>query len=301
MEAKMAAERVDKSWQKSGLDRFSTEAILGSLVHYGVDVDEAGFRAQAAEKYPLHIAHSWHSTWKGTGQFSKFPYAAANELWLRLEKDRLRPIDFADALGDLVVALQDLNAGEKDAPVDAGFEKVRALQPKLPSEKAQLEGLMEEVMLQFGEDGTKVFDEIAEELAKEGHVEKAKAFAELEEALMPERRGIAMATVRAAAGERDAAIADVEKILSEPARNTASRLLAVDALIHMDAHEPAEKHASKALDEAEKSEDWHLALALCDRLAHLLEKLGRTKDLEALADRAERLAAAHDAAHPHHH
>lgn len=37
------ADRVDKSWKDKGLGAFSTQAILGTLAHYGVALDEGGF------------------------------------------------------------------------------------------------------------------------------------------------------------------------------------------------------------------------------------------------------------------
>ncbi len=300
----MATERIDKSWHKNGLEDYSLEAILGTLAHYGVNTDETGFKAMAADALPMSIAQEWHETWKGVGQFSKLPYAAANELWRRFVPDRLRPVDFADALGDLLVALQDLIEEAPNEAVAPAREKVEALRPKLPTDEEKLAEYMDEVFIQFGDEGADVFDELAEELAKAGRHDEARAFVALEESLLPERRGVAAAVVRAAAGERDQAIAELEKIAQDSTRSEDSRLLALDGLIHLDAHEPALTHANKGLDEAEKAEDWHLALALADRLAHLLEKLERNEELDALADRAEKLAEAHDRAHPdhaHHH
>ena len=55
----MANDRVDKGWTKKGLDSYSTEAILGTLAHYGVATDESGFRALAEGQFPLQIARSW--------------------------------------------------------------------------------------------------------------------------------------------------------------------------------------------------------------------------------------------------
>ena len=43
----MSAERVDKKWQEKGLESYSTEAILGTLQHYGVTTDEAAFKKVA--------------------------------------------------------------------------------------------------------------------------------------------------------------------------------------------------------------------------------------------------------------
>ena len=296
----MAAERVDKGWQKNGLEGYSTEAILGTLRHYGVDVDAAAFREQAKSGYPAHIAHDWHAQWKGTGQFSKFPYAAANELWKRLEADRLRPTDLSDALSELMIALQDVAGDEKDVDVEAPFARLEALRAKVPADQDTHDKFMEDVVIQLGEDGTDIFDGLAEELAKAGKLELARRFVEVEEGLLPERVGISRAVVRAVGGEMDGAIADLESVAKDEKRELQSRVLAVDAMIHLDAHAPALSNGENLLDVAEKAEDYHLALALCDRLAQLYEKLDKQKELRVLADRAERIGEAHDRAHPHH-
>src|SRR4051812_7684016 len=105
------ADRVDKNWQTGGLKGYSTEAILGTLSHYGAKVDEAGYRKLAADSYPMAIATQWHEGWKGTGQFARFPFAAAEELWSRWEKERLLPSALAEKLGALIVALSQLHEG----------------------------------------------------------------------------------------------------------------------------------------------------------------------------------------------
>src|SRR5579871_6245201 len=75
----MADARVDKAWIAKGLQDYPTEAILGTLKHYGAETDEATFKKLAQDKFPIGIAEEWHKSWKGTGQFSKFPAAAAEE------------------------------------------------------------------------------------------------------------------------------------------------------------------------------------------------------------------------------
>ena len=295
------ADRVDKGWQKQGLDQYSTEAILGTLAHYGVSTDETAFKSNTEKQYPLQVAHDWHQTWKGTGQFSKFPYAAASELFKRAWPDRLAPMDLALAVADLLGALEALLRDAPDAPVGPSFEKVNALKAKLPTEADALENLMDEVVVQLGEEGSRAFDELGERLAKEGHVDDAKDFAALEETLLPERRGIASAVVRAAAGEKDAAVADVEAVLADSSRPDESRVMALDALIHFEVWPKAQSTAESMLDAAEKAEDFHLGLALCERLGFLYEKQQKWTELEALSKRARALADAHDKAHPHHH
>lgn len=293
------ADRVDKSWQKNGLAGFSTPAIIATLHHYGISVDEAGFRELTRESYPLQVANDWHDQWKGTGQFSRFPYAAATELYKRIWADRLAPADFARALAELVKALEALLNEAANPPVAAGFEKVEALRPRLPQGDA-LPNFMDEVIIQLGDGGARAFDELAEQLARDGHVEQANAFASLEEQLLPDRKGIATAVVQAVVGDSAQALASLDAIVQDEGRADESRVVALDALIHLDAFDPATRAAEQLLSRAEKADDFHLGLALCERLAYLLEKQEKWTELQALADRAKILADAHDRAHPHH-
>lgn len=293
------ADRVDKSWQKKGLEGFSTPAIIATLQHYGVQVDDAAFRELTKDSYPLQVANDWHGQWKGTGQFSKFPYAAATELYKRAWPERLAPADFAKALADLLRALQALLNEAPNPPVAAGFEKVASLRERVPKGDA-LQNFMDEVIIQLGDGGARAFDELAEQLARDGHVEQANAFAALEEQLLPDRRGIASAVVQAVVGDSAAALQSLEAIAQDEGRTDESRVVALDALIHLDAFEPATRSAEPLLQRAEKADDFHLGLALCERLAYLLEKQEKWTELQALADRAKTLADAHDRAHPHH-
>jgi len=72
--------RVDKQWQQKGLKVYGTDAILGTLQHYGVKVDEADFKALAETHFPLAMAQQWLAGWKGTGPLGQFPFLAAQEL-----------------------------------------------------------------------------------------------------------------------------------------------------------------------------------------------------------------------------
>src|SRR5690349_2309717 len=102
----MSQERVDKGWQKQGLTKYSTPAIIGTLAHYGIAVDEAKVKDRVAKEFPLHIAEEWQKQWKGTGQFTPFPIAAADELWRRFADGRLPPSEFALSLVQLMQALE---------------------------------------------------------------------------------------------------------------------------------------------------------------------------------------------------
>lgn len=296
------ADRVDKNWQKQGLTSYSTEAILGTLAHYGAQVDEAKFKELAKDKYPLGIASSWHeSGWKGTGQFARYPFAAAQELWKRWLKDRMLPSEFAEVTGKLVLALSQLLAGKADAPVGTAFKDFEAAKPHIPvKDGGAEEEFVEEGMALLGEQMMKVFDELAERLAEEGHVDDAKQFAAIEEFLIPTRAGVITALVRGAAGERDAAIADLETIAGNDSGNGYQRLSAVDALIHFGS-DKARAQAEKLLDDAEKKEDHHLAMGVINRLVHVLEKTSDAAAMKTLAERAQRVHEAHQKAHPHHH
>lgn len=295
----MSADRVDKGWQKTGLGAYSTSAILATLAHYGLRVDEPGYKAISEGRYPLQVAHDWHQSWKGKGQFAKFPYAAALELFKRTWPDRPSPMQVTEALAQLLTAVIQKLEGKRDDTAEA-FAKMRELRPKLPTSNEELEHLMDEVVIQLGEGGSRAFDELAERLAKAGHLPEAKEFAQLEEALVPDRRGVASSLVRAVAGEQDEAKRELSAVLKDGQRSEETRVMALDALIHLEAHPEATTAAEAMLAHAEKGEDFHVGLAVCERLGYLYEKQQLWTELEALAARAKALANAHGRAHPHH-
>jgi hypothetical protein len=297
----MSNDRVDKNWQKAGLEKTSTQAILSTLKHYGVEVDEKSFRDQAQSKFPFAIASDWKKSWRGTGQFSLFPFAAAIELWRRLEPDRLLPGDYLNALGELMEALGRMIAGAADAPVEKCFQALAALRSKVPMEgRAASSEFVGEVLAPATEDFTRVFDSLAERLAQEGHIDDAEAFADVEEFLMSERAGVSKAMVRAAKGEKEAAVNDLAMISQDPSRKPVSKVIALDGLIHLSAFEQAQEEAERQLDAAEKAKDFHIALGICGRLAHILEQAGDQAGLKLLEQRASRIAGEHETAHPEH-
>ena len=55
----MSTDRVDKAWQRKGLKDYSTEAIIGTLGHYGIQVNEADFRDRKSTR--LNSSHSGES------------------------------------------------------------------------------------------------------------------------------------------------------------------------------------------------------------------------------------------------
>jgi hypothetical protein len=276
------------------------DAILGTLSHYGVSVSEAGYKELAKTNYPLSIALEWAESWKGTGQFSGFPLAASEELWKRLEPDRLAPWLLGERVGELVQQLDRMVDGAPDAKVGPAFEAVNALKPKIPMENGGAQRqFVAEAFDVFSEQFIRAFDGLAEKLAKEGHVEDAQAFAELEELLFPERAEVARAIVQAADGHWDVAEKMLIARVQTPSLSDGAQVVAVDGLIHIHS-KAAEEHAARLLDAAEKAENHHLALAMVDRLAHLYRESHNRGALEALAARAEKLVAAHNKAHPNH-
>lgn len=297
------ADRVDKSWQSQGLSKFSTQAILGTLSHYGVAVDEAGLSAQVQEKFPLELAQAWMAGWKGTGQFSKFPIAAADELWKRNAGDRLAPAEFAKTLVEGIQALdKKLSNGASAAEAASqAMGRVNALRPRVPLQDGKVDArFVAELSMRLGE-AIQVFSRLAQELAKAGHVEDAAAFADLEAFLFPQWAGISQALVRAAKGEREPAISELAAIGKDASREPVSRVGAVDALLYLDAFQPAREIAEAVLDGAEKSEDFHLAMEVGERLAFALDKLQDRPALAALDQRMRKVHEGHAHAHPHHH
>lgn len=298
----MSTERVDKAWQNKGLQGYSTEAILGTLGHYGAPVTEADFRKLAETSWPPDIALEWGKKWKGTGPFKPFPYAAAEELWSRWVKDRLAPREFTVALAELMSTLTQFLSGKKDAPVDAAFERMKSVRQRMPlDEKGQPQlAFVERALGGFDEKVAEMFDSMAETLAKTGSTAYADAFAEFEEFLLPDRRGIASSIVRANKGERDAALADLEAVSVDTSRTQLSRLLAVDGLIHLGAWPQVVARARPMMLQAEKDGDIHLAIDLCARLEHVFKATGDRAALQDLASDAARLSAMHDHMHPGH-
>jgi hypothetical protein len=298
----VSTERVDKAWQSKGLQGYSTEAIVGTLGHYGVAVAEGDFRKLAEGAWPTDIGLQWGQKWKGTGPFKPFPFAAADELWRRWMPDRVAPRDLSEALAELLKTLASLLDGKKDAPVDAAFERMKAVRQKVPvDDKGQPQlAFIERALGVFNEKVAELFDSMAETLAKAGHVGHAEAFAEFEEFLLPDRRGIATAIVRASKGERDPAVADLEKVITDSARGPLSRLLAVDGLIHLGAFPQAAAQARALMMQAEKDKDIHLAIDLAARLEHVFKATGDRASLQALTQEAARLNAMHDEMHPGH-
>ncbi|MCP3101931.1 hypothetical protein LZ198_23985 [Myxococcus sp. K15C18031901] len=298
----MSTQRVDKAWQQKGLKEYSTEALLGTLGHYGLPINEEDFRKLSEGTYPLGIAQQWKPKWKGTGPFKDFVVAVAVELWRRWLPDRVAPYELTDTLAGLMNALLRLLNGITDAPVAAAFERMGTLRPRIPVDDkgSPQERFMQEALAPFTEKDAEVFDSLAETLARSGHPDHAEAFADIEEFFIPDRKGISKSMVRAARGEKDPAIDDLVKLTSDTSRSPISRILAMDGLIHLQAHGQAAAAGRQLLEWAESAKDLHLALDLVPRLEHVYKAQNDQLALLDLVRTAERLEAEHDRIHPGH-
>src|SRR5438132_9586583 len=158
-----------------------TAPSLGTRSYYGTKADEASFKKMAEAMFPLQIAEEWHKSWKGTGQFSRFPAVAADELWKRLAGDRLQPAEFALALVKLLHALEAMREGKPDAPVGDAFKAVNEMKAKVPMENGKPhKRFVVETGFHMGK-WVQNFDHLAESLAKDGHIDDAEDFAAIEE------------------------------------------------------------------------------------------------------------------------
>ncbi|MCC6332467.1 MAG: hypothetical protein IT380_00605 [Myxococcales bacterium] len=287
------AERVDKGWQARGIEAYSTEAILGTLSHYGVALDEAGFKELAAQDFPLAIAQLWHQRWKGTGQFSRFPAAAAEELWRRLCGGAVAPTDLTLALIRLLGALNAAMEGKPDDGTrDTRFKVVEAFLEKLPGAELRRDRFIAEMTAALGDELGEAVDHLAEALARRGQPELAERFVAIEEKLFPVRAGSARAMVKAAAGDAEGAAKELTALAQDGSRDAFARLSALDGLIELDRLEVAKAVALELVERAEEERDLELGTQVVYRLTRLLKADPNSRDREALRKRVEALAAA---------
>lgn len=278
------SDRVGKDWQNKGIDTFSTEAILGTLAHYGVRIDEASFREAARDDFPVSIALRWESEWKGTGQFLPFPFSAAAELWRRWLPDELNPVDFAIALTNLV---NEVNAALDKQPDDGTretrFTVVEGLLKRLPTEPDRARSFVDDLFMAVGEELVEEFDETAELLAAENLDALADRFVKIEETLFPERVGVVRATMRAAKGEEKEALAALTKLAAS--ENAEQRYLAINTLARLEQFTLAAEQllASAAFFEAHGEFDHDVAELALGLAAEQLSESHKRK----LADLAE--------------
>lgn len=280
--------RVDKNWQVRGLEEYAVEAIFGTLAHYGVTVDEAGYKALAQTDFPLGIAHEWHQNWSGKGQFSRFPAAASEELWRRFCAGELAPTDLALAVVKLLGALADALAGKADDGTWASrFAVVENYLPKIP--EARRAPFMGELVGALGE-WMEQFDRMGEALAKQGLNDLADRYVKLEEALFTERIGVAGALVQAARGQTAEAIAALVALADDAKRDDYARLSAVDALLDLEALDDSKRVLLSLVDKAEAAKDVELASASVELLTELLHIDPKLKERHEIRARVDALA-----------
>ncbi|MBL8940626.1 MAG: hypothetical protein JNM69_39140 [Archangium sp.] len=286
----MATERVDKGWQQRGIDTYSVEAIIGTLAHYGVKTDEAAFKTLAGEGFPLGIAMRWHADWKGTGQFSRFPAAAAEELWRRWMPGQIAPTDVALAVINLIKDLAAAIDGKPDeGTLETRFKVVEAYLPSLPT-GAERRDLFIGEMIGAMSEWMEPLDGMGEALTKKKLDAFADRFVLIEEALITQRAGISSAIVKAERGDRAGAVKTISDIANDPKRDVWNRLSAVDALFDFEENELAKKAALPLFDDAEKTKDLEFLSAIVERLAHLLELDPSMPEKKELRARIEKLA-----------
>lgn len=290
------AERVDKSWKEKGLAGYSTQAILGTLGHYGVALDEAGFKAAAEARYPMELALDWKPKWKGTGQFAAFPYAAANELFSRLLPDAVSPTKAAHALLEVIGAgLRSLDG--KDADLGAALTGMEALLPKLPSPGDRRDTFLGE-FVGYIEAWAKPFNELPMRLAAANRKDEAMRVAQVNEGLFPDREGCVTALVRASSGEREAAVVELAARVSDASKDVYARYSALDALFTLDELDLAKVHGLGVFDAAAAAQKWGLADTIAHLLGHLVQKAGG--DAQYVREVERRLELAHHHGGGHH-
>jgi hypothetical protein len=300
------ADRVDKQWKDKGIQSYSTPAIIGTLNHYGVSVDEAALKA-AGDTTPLELAGQWKASWKGTGQFATFPYAAANELLARLFPDRPTPMKLATVLVELIAASTRYLSKPPESPetgpgtpVGAAFAAWDAVAMGLPPEGPRRDAFVGEVVA-FLEPWAKPFGELPQAYAQVGDGEAARRFALVHEQLFPDRRGCATAVVRSELGEHEQAVADLTAWAGDTARDVFARYAAIDALFQLESWEGIKAQGLSVFDLAAEQAKWTPADSTAHLLAQACEVTEVTPAFAAEVERRLERAHAATGGHGHHH
>lgn len=268
----MSADRVDKSWKTKGLTAYSNDAILNTLRHYGVTVDEAGFRELAKESTPLHVAGGWKTSWKGTGQFQAFPYAAAEELITRYFPERVTPFQLAQIVIAAILRASEVLNGQPDQSASA-FEDFEKKKASLPA-PGEARNLFNSELIGFLERFVQPFNNLPRELAKAGHRELAMKFAGLQEGIFTDRVGVVTALVRAMGDDREAALKDLVTAASEPSKDVYARHASVDALFQAEAWPELKRVGLSLFDACAEEKVWPVADSVAHMLASSLQKSG---------------------------
>lgn len=268
----MSTERVDKQWKTKGLSGYSTSAILGTLGHYGVSLDEAGFKTLASSQYPLQIAGGWKLAWKGTGPFAPFPYAAADELMRRLLPDRVTPASLAEKIVALLARSSELVRDGKSAEIESTFDAVEKLLAGLPP-AGETRSLFTSELVGFLDRFTDAFEQLPRALQIKGQPAFAARAAALQESIFLDRKGVVTALLKAEAGERDVAVTELTALVT-PAdgRSIFTRYWALDGLTQLGAMEAIRQHGLALFDDAAATNQWPLA----DSIIHLVARQTET-------------------------
>ncbi len=285
----MNTERVDKKWIDRGVESYSTEAILGTLGHYGVALTEAQYLELAKDHFPLAIAQQWHERWKGTGQFTKFPAAAAEELWSRLRPDDIAPTDLGLAMIKLLQDLEPALDGKKDeGTLETRFKVVENYIPRLPAEEKTRQRFLVETLAAIGE-WADVFDGMPEALVKKNLPALGDRLVKIDEGIFPEHVGVASATLKAAKGEVEVAVAELTGIANDEKRIPFARLGACGSLLELKKIDAVTAALMKLLDLAESTRDVDLASESVEMLQHVLEAEPNRRDKTELRNRIEKM------------
>jgi len=224
----VSGDRVDKKWQEKGLEKYSTEAILGTLSHYGVAIDEGGFKELAKAKYPMMMAAEWSQKWKGTGQFAKFLPIAIGALWNRWMPGEVTP----EAIGvPLLGALRGLADGD-DQTADKGFELLDKELPRIPA--GDRRGVFMRELEPWLDASRLSLEGLIDDLAQKGKIDRAQRLAGVSDQLFPERKDVVKAVLDARTGDKAAAKAALTGIARDAGRPDMVRLAAVDALVPLE-------------------------------------------------------------------
>jgi hypothetical protein len=289
----MSAERVDKQWRTKGLSGFSSAAILGTLNHYGVSVDETAFKQLAEKQYPLQIAGAWKLSWKGTGPFATFPYAAADELMRRAYPDRITPAALAEKIVLLLARAADLVAG-KEVQLGESFDVLERLLPSLPP-VGEVRTLFTSELVGFLERFAEAFEHAPRELLAAGKPDEARRMGALQESIFPDRVGVVSALLEAHGGARDAGVEKLSALAARAeGRSIFTRYWALDALFQLDAEAVIKAHGLALFDDAAQEKRWPLA----DTVIHLVAKtMERSSTLQADPVFVEAVVARFEEAH----
>lgn len=313
----MTTERLDKQWREKGLSSYTTGAILGTLAHYGVQVDELLFREAAQELSFIGIARGWvRGGWKAARQFEALPLYAAGELWRRWEKERLGSIVFADRLANVVEELAVLATGSREPRLEQALAAFNALSARLPADPSEKDAFMNEVHFCMWEEivlGGRAllhrFEDLKRVLPEKGFLDASEAYAGVVELVVPSRAGVVRAELKIHRGLEEEGSRELVAIAGDSSRAASNRLQALEVLFSsLDAYSDVAEVGRHALKDVESAGDYHSAEKIADLIGGALDGLSETeagwddpeirrRSAEIAAHKAQ-LEEAHDRMHP---